>query len=133
SDRARVRHILLLTDGVSADGDYDALLCKLAAARITVSTIAVGNDADRDLLARLARLGGGSSYVVRDPNQLGDVFVREARTLRRPLIHEPPGGIQLIADSSQGFLPLAGFADHRPPDLSGMILASVKDDRTVRV
>src|SRR5205807_2225711 len=57
-ERARVRHILLLTDGVSAGGDYDALLAKMARAHVTLSTIAVGNDADRDLLSRLARQGG---------------------------------------------------------------------------
>jgi len=130
-ENARIRHILLLTDGVSAGGEYDALLKKMARAGITLSTVAVGNDADRDLLDRLARLGGGQSYVVRDPRQLGQIFVREARTLRRPLIHQPPGGIQLLSDASQ---PLAGFAgDQALPNLSGIVLAGVKPDRTIRV
>src|SRR5439155_12189753 len=124
----RVRHVLLLTDGVSAGGNYDALLAKMMRAHITLSTIAVGNDADRELLARLARQGGGESYIVRDPKQLGEVFLREARTLRRPLIHEPPGGIQLLAHASE---PFAGFANLRLPDLSAIVLTSVKPDRTI--
>jgi Mg-chelatase subunit ChlD len=120
-----VKHILLMTDGQSDGGDYDRLLVQLRAARITLSTIAVGRDADRGLLARLAHQGGGRMYAVDDPHELTQVFVREARALRRPLIHEPPGGIPVAIDSS-GINSMPGVMGTPWPRLRGMVLSSAK-------
>ncbi len=131
-ENARIRHILLMTDGVSADGDYEGLLRKMSAARISLSTIAVGSDADRDLLSNLARRAGGQSYNVRDANQLSSVFVREARTLRRPLIHEPPEGIE-VANAGAVGLPLRGIKDLAFPKLTGMVLTGAKPYPSVHI
>src|SRR6185436_4492198 len=48
--------------------------------------------------------------------QVRQVFVREARMLRRQLIHEPPGGIELVQD----------LDGPKMPKLSGMVLTALK-------
>jgi Mg-chelatase subunit ChlD len=87
-DRAAVKHVLLLTDGRSADGDYQGLIDRMRKAHITLSTIGVGDDVDAALLDRLARAGGGAYHAVTDPTRLPQVFIKEARTVRRTLVEE---------------------------------------------
>jgi Mg-chelatase subunit ChlD len=118
---AGIKRVVLMTDGVSEAGDYDGLLARMRDAHITLSTIAVGGDADLRLLRHLADRGGGAMYAVDSASQLRQVFVREARTLRRQLIHEPPGGIDLVQN-------LDGFT---MPKLTGMVLTSLKPDRSI--
>ena len=129
SDQAAVKRILLLTDGQSEPHDYDALLRRMQEAKITLSTVAVGADADIGLLQSLASHGHGSAYVVNDPRLLTQVFVREAHLLRRALISEPPGGINVERNSSDNLF--NGLSDFDPPPLRGMVLATPKVDPLV--
>lgn len=119
------KRILLMTDGQSEPGNFEASMKRLRAAKITVSTIAVGADADRPLLARIAQASSGAAYSVDSPKQLTQVFVREARTLRRQLISEPPAGI-IVAQTHAADQLIQGLAGESLPMLSGMVLTSVK-------
>ncbi len=131
SEQAAAKRILLLTDGDSDPYNYNDLLERLHAAHITLSTIAVGGDADVTLLRSLARDGGGSAYIANDPSRLTQVFVREARTLRRSLISEPPNGIAVRKGGGDELL--SGLDDFQPPPLRGMVLTSAKSDPLVSV
>ena len=51
---------------------------------ITVSTVALGPEADVTLLRNLATWGGGRSYVVQDAQQIPEIFVKEARSAATP-------------------------------------------------
>lgn len=128
---AAVRHVILLTDGQSPPGDYPSLIARMRAAKVTLSTIAVGADADKNLLDMLAKAGGGHMYVVDDPKKLTQVFIREARTIRRSLIQEPPGGIG-IAQTPAATELLPGLVGQALPKLSGMVLSSRKPDPQVQ-
>ncbi|HST40821.1 MAG TPA: VWA domain-containing protein, partial [Conexibacter sp.] len=66
---APVRHLILLSDGVSEEGDYEPLLARMRAERITLSTVALGRDADTALMRRLARTAGGRFYAVPDARE----------------------------------------------------------------
>ncbi len=44
STQAKLKHVILLTDGVSTPGDFEGLAQTMASAKITVSTVAVGED-----------------------------------------------------------------------------------------
>ena len=60
---AQYRHVILMSDGMSCcNGNYAPLLDGMHADNVTLSTIAVGGDADQDLLAQLARQGDGRYY-----------------------------------------------------------------------
>jgi uncharacterized membrane protein len=77
---AITRHVVLLTDGLSTDGDELLDLAhRLGAAHLTLSTVAIGRGADRQLLARLAADGGGRFYWAASPQTVPRIFVNEAR------------------------------------------------------
>ena len=86
--KARAKHVVLLSDGRSYPDDYEALVSKMVAARITVSTVAVGPSADPELLRNIARWGKGRSYQVADAKELPQIFVKEARNAATPAFDE---------------------------------------------
>ena len=74
------KHIVLLTDGETGGSGSDYL--DLASVlhndlKITISTIAVGKQANLRLLSRLADYGGGAFYHTTDPSTLPDLFLDE--------------------------------------------------------
>jgi hypothetical protein len=82
--RARAKHVVLLSDGQTQPDDYEGLVKKMADAKITVSSVALGSDADTALLGDLANWGKGRSYVVADPTELPQIFVKEAQNATTP-------------------------------------------------
>ena len=52
--------MIVLTDGLTNPGDFEKLVREMARQKITVSTVAVGEDADRGLLKSIAQWGGGT-------------------------------------------------------------------------
>ncbi|SFR14371.1 VWA domain-containing protein [Desulfoscipio geothermicus] len=74
----QVKHIILLTDGISASGgDYQALLSDLRSAGITLSAVAVGEGADAGMLQALAELGRGRFYATADADNIPAIFTKE--------------------------------------------------------
>ena len=86
---AQRRHIILLTDGMSAgSGNYGALTDSMNAEGITMSTVAVGVDSDRALLQRLADAANGRFYYTTDQSTIPSIFSREAAIMARTYIVE---------------------------------------------
>jgi hypothetical protein len=128
-----IRRILLLTDGRSDPYNYDPIVQRITSQGIVLSCVAVGADADRTLLERLAIAGRGRAYIADDPQQLRQIFIREARTLRRSLIHEPEDGVALT-NESPGDAVLGSIGDAVASNrLSGIVLTSRKKDPNARV
>lgn len=88
--RAKSKHIVLLTDGVSEPGDYDSLLAKMGENSITLSTVAVGIDADTNLMQYLAQEGKGNYYYTEDGNALPQIFAHESHIASRSYLIEHP-------------------------------------------
>jgi Mg-chelatase subunit ChlD len=112
-----VKHVLLLTDGQSEPGDYAAIIDKMTAAGMTLSTVGVGDDADSALLSQLAQMGHGRFYPITDPATLPQVFIKEARTLRNVLIQEKPF-VPRVQDADSPLI--AGLGSFAP--LGGMVM-----------
>jgi Ca-activated chloride channel family protein len=93
---AKLKHVILLTDGVSSPGDFAGITQTMAASRITVSTVAVGADAGTQLLEEIARLGKGRYYFTEDPSQVPQIFAKETVTAGKSAIDEAPFLPQLI-------------------------------------
>lgn len=85
------KHIILLTDGQSAaGGDYDKLISDGKEKNITLSTLALGSDADRVLLESLAQMGNGRFYDVSDASVIPSVLSRETVMTTRTYIEDNP-------------------------------------------
>ncbi|MFN8454220.1 MAG: glutamine amidotransferase [Anaerolineae bacterium] len=86
---ARVKHIILLTDGWSHSGAYDELVARLAQKGITLSVVAAGGGS-ATYLAELARKGGGQYYPAQSMNEVPQIFLKETvRAAGNYLIEEP--------------------------------------------
>lgn len=85
------KHIILLTDGQSAaDGDYESLIADGKKHNITLSTVALGTDADRNLLEDLAGQGSGRFYEVTDASVIPSILSRETVMTTRTYIEDHP-------------------------------------------
>ena len=87
---ARLKHLILLTDGISAPGDFAGITAELAAQRVTVSTVAVGQGADQQLLQQIARQGRGRYYYCDKPQSIPQVFAKETVTASKSALNETP-------------------------------------------
>lgn len=126
---ASVKHVILLTDGQSTGSPMQgvAIANEMAANRITLSTVAVGEGADRNLLAGLANVGGGQYYELTNDQQLRNlpqIFIKEAQTIRRTLIWEgePVAPVRQPAPSE----PLRGLGASFPP-ITGHIVTAERE------
>ncbi len=85
------KHIILLTDGQSAtSNDYDALIGNGKENNITLSTVSIGQDADRNLLEQLADTGSGRFYDVIDATTIPAILSRETIMMSRTYIVDKP-------------------------------------------
>jgi Ca-activated chloride channel homolog len=88
STKARAKHVVVLSDGRSLPDDHESLVRKMSEARITVSSVAVGPAADRELLHNIAVWGKGRDYTVQNAKELPEVFVKEAKNAATPSFDE---------------------------------------------
>ena len=118
---AAVKHVILLTDGQSQEGAYYKIANKMVQAGITLSTVGVGDGVNGTLLAQLAEMAGGTYHPVSDPNNLPQVFIKEARTVRKNLVKEMVFTPSLAPSGSPIVSGLGSF-----PKLKGFVLTGKK-------
>ncbi len=75
-----IRHVILLTDGATRTAVFRDMVEAGAAAGVTLSAVAVGEDADTHLLGLLAGWGRGRLYLANDPRRLPEIVTLD--TLR---------------------------------------------------
>jgi Ca-activated chloride channel family protein len=74
---ATYRHILLLTDGISEEGNSYSLARDAKLKNVTISTVGLGVDVHREYLERVAQLAGGKFYFLKDPAGLEQIVLRD--------------------------------------------------------
>ena len=86
---ARLKHVILLTDGFSAPGDFEGITRQFARDQMTVSTVGVG-ESDNNLLKMIAEIGRGRHYSCDDPQTIPQIFAKETMTAGKSAIKELP-------------------------------------------
>ena len=132
---AKLKHIIVLTDGVSEPADFEGIAQNMAQAKQTCTTVAVGDDCDFKLLQEIARLGNGRYYHAEDPSNVPQIFAKETVTASKSAINEQPFNpivtrpSQVIADIKFDDAPfLLGYVTTRPKPTSELILTTEKGD-----
>lgn len=127
---AKLKHVILLSDGQSQPGDFEEIARKMVDARITLSTIGVG-DSDNELLQRLADIGQGRFYTCDDPQAIPQIFAKETITASQSAIKEIPfSPVQIVSSEILTGIqietapPLLGFITTRTKPTSQVILAT---------
>lgn len=123
--RANAKHVVLLSDGRSYPDDYEGLVKRMVGAGMTVSSIAVGREADAQLLGRIATWGKGRAYAVLNAAEVPKIFVKEARTAM-PAFDEGEGTVPVVKTRSV----LATVPLRDIPPLRGHTAMVLKDTAT---
>jgi uncharacterized membrane protein len=71
------KHIVLLTDGISEEGDSMQIARDAAARQVTISTVGLGQDVNRAYLEKVAVFARGKSYFLMDPSGLEQILLRD--------------------------------------------------------
>src|SRR5450759_606727 len=74
---AAYKHIVLLTDGISEEGDSMTLTKESLANHVTISTVGLGQDVNRAFLEKVAANADGKSYFLNDPSGLEQILLRD--------------------------------------------------------
>ncbi len=129
--QAKLKHCILLTDGISESGDFVGLAAEMAAQQMTVTTVSMGDGADQQLLAEVARMGNGRHYVCDDPQAVPQVFAKETIEASQSAMNELPFFPQVVrptpvlADIDLELAPLLlGYVVTRAKPTSERILSS---------
>jgi Ca-activated chloride channel homolog len=77
--QAVYKHIVLLTDGISEEGDSQNLSRKAMANKVTISTVGLGQDVNRAFLEKVASLAMGKAYFLNDPSGLEQILLRDVQ------------------------------------------------------
>ncbi len=133
---ASIKHVVLLTDGKAHQGTFESLSRAMRQHNITVTSIAIGEDAERDLLESIARVGGGRFYAVDDPRNLPRVLTQETELAGDFAIVEREFQPRLVGSSpvldgpldGLEFPLLAGFVRTRAKPTAEIVLASDSND-----
>jgi uncharacterized protein YegL len=121
--RATDRHIILMTDGQAVfPTSYKPLFEKARRLHITVSTIALGADADTGLLRRIASATGGAYRQTDNAHQLPNAFEEESGLGVKPVLVKG----RLTVNAGEDSALIRSLESRTPPALSGAVVTTLK-------
>jgi Mg-chelatase subunit ChlD len=127
ASRVNRRHIILITDGDTnraAPDEYRALVRKIAADKISITTVRIGdNTVNLKLLKDISTGTGGEFHYVDDAQMLPDLMLRETT---RALGSATEGTEQFYPELSADNQLLQGIAERQMPPVSGYAYSKPK-------
>ncbi len=131
---ARLKHVILLTDGWSRSFQYEALARKMQDEGITVSVVAAGSGSAA-YLRQLAQQGGGRYYAARNITEVPQLFFKEtveaqgAYLIEQPFYPIPSGTTPIMRGLDVTRLPaLRGLNGTTPKNAARVALVSDQGD-----
>lgn len=126
---ATLKHVILLSDGEDgfAFSKYTDLLDAMKEEKITLSTVAVGEDADSTLMSNLANSGQGRFYEATENTDLPRIFAQEVYLSTNSYLNNRE--FTPVIRQSKGLL--EGVAEQGMPTLLGYVSTTAKDMATV--
>ncbi len=124
-----IKHVLVLSDGLTEKEDLPEQVARMAGERITVSTVSIGGDANRHLMSQLARSGSGRSYAAVDPRSIPQIFTTETLLISRDLLVEKTLTPTVAGPAG----PMRGLSEEPLPRILGYVLTHVKPGAEVHL
>ncbi len=87
---ALLKHVIFLSDGQMTRGDFAGLIRRMAKDKITVSTVAIGKDADIQLMVDIAKWGRGRFYYTDEGATVPRIFTLETQLASKASLVEQP-------------------------------------------
>src|SRR5438132_5715041 len=133
---AVLKHVIFLSDGQMTRGDFAGLLGRMAKDKITVSTVAIGKDADLQLMVDIAKWGRGRFYYTEDSQTIPRIFTLETQLASKASLIEQPFKPQLTSASHEAMQeidwknapPLGGYVATTLKQAAELVLMSHQED-----
>ena len=119
---AKIRHMICLSDGQTPAADHEGLCEQMNDQGITVSTVAMGDGADKQLMASIAEVGHGRFYETDDPSNVPQIFTKETMEATKSAIKEDLFGCVRTGDHPI----LAGYQSADLPSTLGYVMTEAK-------
>jgi hypothetical protein len=127
---AKVKHVILLSDGEAPTDGLAELVGDMRSARITVSAVGV-QGADRNMLSMIADTGEGRLYMVEDIGALPKIFMKETQEAQKSQLVEDLIHVRVAkkVEAIEGTAvetapPLHGYVTTKPKPTAETILIS---------
>jgi hypothetical protein len=98
------KHIVVVSDGISAPADFDVLAARALASGISISAMAVGSEYDKALLTRISAGSGGRFYRVRDASEVPSLIIEDRKNISRAVFAEGRTDVVDVAGAPAGFV-----------------------------
>ncbi|MEQ8168030.1 MAG: VWA domain-containing protein [Candidatus Eremiobacterota bacterium] len=131
--KAMLKHVILLSDGRTAPGDFNTLAQTMTENKITLSCVGTGSDADIPFLQSLAKSGGGRFYFTCDVSLLPRIFTKEALIASKSAIIEEDffpviNCYDEILEGMDNFPALGGYVVTTAKDRAEVLLLTKEED-----
>src|SRR5262245_23219332 len=133
---ALLKHVIFLSDGQMTRGDFQGLLRRMVKDKITVSSVAIGKDADLQLMVDVAKWGRGRFYYTEDSQTIPRIFTLETQLASKASLIEQPFKPQLTAPAHEAMQdvdwkavpPLGGYVATTVKSTAELVLMSHQED-----
>ncbi len=137
-DTTPIKHMIVLTDGMTNDPDYTSLLAEMKKQKVTITGVLIDGGtgaSDPGVLGYLAKQTGGRYYAVKNAKDIPRIYLQEIeRISSRPIVEEPffptltPGAQSVIPSLAASYPTLLGYnVTHGKPN-ADMLLKSHRND-----
>lgn len=130
ASKANFKHIVLLTDGISEEGDSIDLAKEALQHQVTISTVGLGQDVNRSYLEKVAATSNGRSYFLNEPQGLEQILLKDVEDysgstaverVMKPLVQEKAE--VLSGTGIENAPPLKGYARFEAKPAAETVLA----------
>lgn len=139
-DSAKLKHIILLTDGQDGYREYEDLLSRINDSGITLSTVSVGQDADMAIMEYLAEQGNGRYYHTDIETNIPRIFAKEVfLSVRSYLVNHSffpaiTSNSDIIAPAAATGLPaMEGYVATTAKESANILLMSDENDPVLAI
>jgi Ca-activated chloride channel homolog len=133
---ALLKHVIFLSDGQMTRGDFAGLIRRMAKDKITVSSVAIGKDADAQLMFDIAKWGRGRFYYTEDDSTIPRIFTLETQLASKASLVEQPFKASVGSPAHEaiqdidwkGAPPLGGYVATSLKGTADMVLLTHQED-----
>ncbi len=122
-DDSAVRHVILLSDGISREGNFEEIVANMQEQNISLSSISIGEDVDIDLMEQLALWGDGIHYYTTDITNIPQILITEVQRIPRSAVQT--GSFKTVLNTE---IPLMQGVDlNNIPALKGFVATTPRE------